>query len=340
MNWLKYSMALLLLLLAGVGLLLYKGDLPIAYVDAKYTNEQSQFLTMSNGARVHYRDEGDKTKTAIVLVHGSNASLHTWEPWVAILGNDYRVISMDLPAHGLTGATPDGDYSSQAQINTVDAVVSHLQLDSFVLGGNSMGGGVTWRYTLSHPDKVSAMMLIDSGGLPQFGRKSEPVSEEPGEAETREPPVFFKLMANPWFRVMARYLDPYWLTKQGLVSAYNNSPIVTDELIDRYYELALREGSREATISRFSGYRNSANKPVDAKRLSLPTLIMWGRQDALIPVSVAHQFAGVLEKHTLVIYDDVGHIPMEEIPGRSANDVLAFLDSTVTSNSDTEPLDP
>ncbi|MGV0033428.1 MAG: alpha/beta fold hydrolase [Candidatus Azotimanducaceae bacterium WSBS_2022_MAG_OTU7] len=67
---------------------------------------------------MHYRDEGNASGYPLVLVHGSNASLHTWEPWVSLLGDDYRIISLDLPGHGLTGGVPDGDYSSAAQVNT------------------------------------------------------------------------------------------------------------------------------------------------------------------------------------------------------------------------------
>ena len=167
----KLSLATLLVGLIAASVLLYKGDLSTEYVDNKYSNAASAFLTMENGARVHYRDQGAKTNPAIVLVHGSNASLHTWEPWVERLSTNYRVVSLDLPAHGLTGATPDHDYSSQAQINTVHAIVSHLGIDSFVLGGNSMGGGVTWRYTLQHPNDVMAMLLVNSSGLPQFRRQ-------------------------------------------------------------------------------------------------------------------------------------------------------------------------
>jgi pimeloyl-ACP methyl ester carboxylesterase len=322
MKVLKIALAMMLIVLIIAAAYLYKGDLSAEYVDEKYSNDASQFLMMENGARVHYRDEGDESKPVIVLVHGSNASLHTWEPWVEIMKSDYRVISMDLPAHGLTGATPDKDYSSQAQVNTVQAIVSHLDVDSFVLGGNSMGGGVTWRYTLQYPEKVQAMLLVDSSGLPQFRRR--PVADD---GESKDSPLIFTLMSKAWFRAAARYLDPYFLTVQGLKSAYNNSPVVTDELIDRYYELAIREGSREATISRFSGFGSRSSEPVDVTYLNMPALIMWGAEDALIPVSVADQFATALENTTLVVYDDVGHAPMEEIAERSAADVVSFLEA-------------
>ena len=329
----KYGAVLLIVVVAATLVFLFKGDLPKDYVDGKYSNELSQFLLMPNGARVHYRDEGNKAGSVIVLVHGSNASLHTWQDWVAILGDQYRMISMDLPGHGLTGATPDADYSSQAHIETVKAVVSHLNVSSFVLGGNSMGGGVTWRYALQHPEQIKAMILVDSSGLPQFSRTEggevgdagKDSGVERGDVEKKDGPIIFSLMRNAWFRNIAQYLDPYWLTRQGVLSAYNNSPVVTEELVDRYYELALREGSRVATLSRFASYDRTNNKTVDPSLLALPTLLMWGREDALIPVSVAHQFSDVLANDTLVIYDGVGHAPMEEVPAQSAKDVVAFL---------------
>jgi pimeloyl-ACP methyl ester carboxylesterase len=322
MKFIRYSVITIVVLVLAFAMFLYKGEIPAAVVDAKYTNAASQFFTMDNGARVHYRDQGNPSGPAIVLVHGSNASLHTWEPWVEILGQDYRVITMDLPAHGLTGATPDKDYGSNAQLNTVDALVTFLGVDHFVLGGNSMGGGVTWQYTLAHPQKVDAMILVDATGLPQFWAQMQAAQD--ASDEKKSAPLAFQLLGQPWFRAISQYLDPYWLTKQGVKSAYNHSPVVTDALIDLYYELALREGSREATLSRFAG-RRPVREPVDASLLTQPTLILWGREDSLIAVDLAYQFDAALPLSTLVVYDDVGHVPMEEIPAQSAADVLAFL---------------
>jgi pimeloyl-ACP methyl ester carboxylesterase len=143
MRILKVIAFIFALLAMGLVVLLYKGEIPKDVVDAKYASPASQFLEMTNGARIHYRDEGNTEGSVIVLIHGSNASLHAWEPWIEEIGGDYRVVTLDLPGHGLTGGVPDNDYSSAAQLNTVAAVVAHLGIDQFVLGGNSMGGGVT-----------------------------------------------------------------------------------------------------------------------------------------------------------------------------------------------------
>ena len=320
MKALKFIGILLLIVIVGGAILLYKDEIPADVVDAKYTNPASEFLEMDNGARVHFRDQGNPEGEPIVLVHGSNASLHTWEPWIEILGDQYRIVTMDLPGHGLTGGVPDADYSSQAQINTVAAIASHLSLEQFVLGGNSMGGGVTWRYALEHPDQVTAMILVDASGLPEWwaARRAQLSEEE------REGPLAFQLLGQPWFRAIARYIDPYQLVVQGVKSSYNNSPVVNQALIDRYYELSLRAGTRDATLARFGGNRNWDEK-FDLAVLTQPTLVMWGKEDSLIPASTADQFAAVLPDTTVVIYEDVGHIPMEEIPKRSAEDVRKFL---------------
>ena len=107
MKIIKITIASIVAIVLVAGIFLFKGELAPKEVDAKYTSDTSQFFTMRNGARIHFRDEGNPNGPAVVLVHGSNASLHTWEPWVAILGESYRIITMDLPAHGLTGAVPD-----------------------------------------------------------------------------------------------------------------------------------------------------------------------------------------------------------------------------------------
>ena len=143
----------------------FKSDLPATEVDAKYSNAESEFLNMENGARVHYRDQGNLDGLAVILVHGGMSSLHTWEPWVKILGEQYRIITLDLPGFGLTGAVPNADsnaYGAAAFNRTISAVPNATGVERFVLGGNSMGGGATWRYALANPERVLAMILVDS----------------------------------------------------------------------------------------------------------------------------------------------------------------------------------
>jgi pimeloyl-ACP methyl ester carboxylesterase len=181
-----------------------------------------------------------------------------------------------------------------------------------------MGGGATWRYALKNSDRVRAMVLVDSVPPNHWAR----TQLEPGEVLG---PAAFSLLRQGWFRAIARNLDPAPLIAQGLRSAYNNSPVVDDQLIARYYELIMREGTRSAILGRTGSYNDERDQPQDLSVLDQPTLIMWGAQDPVIPVSVAAQFEEILPNSTTVIYQDLGHIPMEEDPTRTAADVLLFL---------------
>src|SRR6185436_10636391 len=102
-------------------------DIPDGVLRAKYGQvPPSKYITLASGAKVHYRDQGVATGPTLVLLHGSSASLHTWEPWVKVLGNEFRIITVDLPAHGLTGAVPGDDYSQAGMANFVDQFTTQI----------------------------------------------------------------------------------------------------------------------------------------------------------------------------------------------------------------------
>ena len=300
----------------------FERDFPASGVDRQYSNEASAFLSLANGTRLHFRDQGNPAGPTIVLLHGSNSSLHTWGPWVNALGDGYRMVSLDLPGHGLTGRTPDDDYSTAAFISAVGALVEHLNLDTFVLAGNSMGGGVSWRYALTHPEQVSALVLVDASGPRQWRRADLDPSQDRSDT-----PLAFRLLQSPWFQSIAGYIDPYYLVVQGLKASHFEPSIVDDDLVKRYYNLSMREGTRAATIKRFSTMADAvkADASYDLGQVRQPSLILWGEHDTLIPVSYAYQFEQALPDAEVVVYADVGHIPMEEKPQVSARDVHTFL---------------
>ncbi len=313
---------IVLALLVIAALLLFEADFSTAQVDAKYANAASQFFTDSEGARIHYRDQGNPGGEPLVLVHGSNASLHTWEPWIATIGDRFRVITLDLPAHGLTGAVPNGNYGTNAQLLSVERLMQHLDVPQFILGGNSMGGGVSWRYALAHPEQVSALILIDASG-PRSWRREQSENTAPKD----EGPLAFRLLQKSWFRSIAGNLDTRYLTKQGLRAAFHDDSLVTEDMVDLYYHMSMRAGTREATLARFTRRANAAQELTEANlaSLTLPTLILWGETDTLIPASTGERFAAALPNSELIVYPNVGHIPMEEIAAQSAADLLSFL---------------
>ncbi len=294
----------------------WQSDRDADQMKAKYANAASKFIDIGNGLKIHARDEGNPNGPVLLLVHGSNASLQTWEPWVKQLGGEYRIISIDLPGHGLTGANPTRDYHYASFVTVVDKLMTALEIPKFAIAGNSMGGGVAWHYALKHPDRVTAMGLIDAAGAPRW------------EATTT--PIGFRLARMPVARDIMRYVTPRAVIASSLKDSVSKKEIVTDAMIDRYWDLLLFPGNRQATIDRFALRHNvePASK-LTLAAIRTPTLVMWGQEDGLIPVSSAQWFASAIKDSKLVIYPGVGHIPMEEIPEQSAADMKAFLDAAI-----------
>lgn len=316
MKILRYLILTPIFLLGCSAMILYKGDVPTDVVDARYTSPDSQFSELGDLGRVHYRDEGRRQAPPIILLHGSNASLHTFEPWVTRLKDKFRVVTIDLPGHGLTGEVPSGDYSNEAMVAVVNELANNLGLEHFVIGGNSMGGSIALRYALDHPKKITGLVLINSSG---FMRKRFQNDDSQGV-------LVFRLLKNPWFRAIGEVMDPYYFVSQGLEAAFHQQAAVTEAMVMRYYDLALREGTRKATMKRFSATEDKKYQAQDLARINVPTLLMWGKEDAVAPFAFASGYETLIPRISTAYYDGVGHIPMEEVPEISAADLIAFME--------------
>ena len=285
-------------------------DIPRAALEAKYDAPASEFVTLSDGARVHYRGRGATNAPALLLLHGSNASFLTWEPWSKKLSDDFHVIAVDLPGHGLTGAVPNGDYSQEGMVKFAAEFADKLGLKTFALAGNSMGGGVAARFAEEHPGRVTRLILIDAAGMPF----------KPGEGT----PLAFRLARIPVVNQLLLRVTPRSLVVEGLNKAIVNKQIVTDAMIDSYWDFARMEGTRQATLTRFQLPWDTYVQDHTAA-LKMPVLILWGEGDRLIPVVNAHDWARAVPGSKLVVYPATGHIPMEEVADKSAADVRTFL---------------
>jgi pimeloyl-ACP methyl ester carboxylesterase len=288
-------------------------DIPRADLEAKYAKAPSQFIVLPDGARAHVRDQGPKTAPVLVLVHGSNASLFTWVPWVNRLDKDFRVVTLDMPGHGLTGAVPNGDYSQEGMVKFTLEVADKLHLAKFAIGGNSMGGGVAARFAEEHPDRVTKLIIVDAAGMPV--------------ASGDKVPLAFRIARTPVLNNMMLYITPRSIVTEGLNDAIIHKEIIDDHMVDLYWNFARMEGTRAATLKRFT-LPVTNDVATDIAKIKAPTLILWGEQDHLIPVAAAHKFNAAIPGSKLFIYPETGHIPMEEVPDESANAVRAFLNGT------------
>lgn len=175
---------------------------------------------------------------------------------------------------------------------------------SFV--GNSIGGRIAWRFAVLHPDRVSKLVLIApdgfaSGGI-DYGRA-------PAISATA------KLM---------RYVLPKPLVRMNLKAAYADPDALSEETIDRYYDLLLAPGVREALIARMAQTVLEDPRPL-LRRIDVPVLLVWGGKDALIPSSHSADYKRALPNATVALFPELGHVPQEEAPEETVEAVRAFL---------------
>lgn len=297
-------------LLAGV-LATWAPDKPVATLAARWAPPPSQFV-MVQGMSVHVRDEGPRDDPMpLVLLHGTSASLHTWNGWTTALEAKHRVIRFDLPGFGLTGPNPHNDYSIGAYVQFVGAVMDALGVQRFALAGNSLGGQIAWSVAAAMPQRVAKLILVDAGGYP-LNPESVPIS--------------FRIARMPGARLLMEQVLPRGVVTSSLRSVYGDPTKVTPELVDLYYDMALRTGNRQALAKRMDQLRTDDDARI--KTLKVPTLILWGEKDRLIPVANGKRFAADIAGSRLVIFENLGHVPHEEDAGRTVKPVIEFLESS------------
>jgi pimeloyl-ACP methyl ester carboxylesterase len=296
--------------LAMVGVAIsWAPDRPLESLTARWAQAPSQFMSI-DGMQVHVRDEGPRDDPQpIVLLHGTSASLHTWDGWVEVLKGTHRVIRADMPGFGLTGPAPDGNYKMPIYSHFVLSLMDTLGVKQAVLAGNSFGGAVAWKTAVDYPDRVSKLVLVDSAG---YAYTSASV------------PIGFKLARIPELKPLTANLLPRMMIESSVRNVYGDPSKVTPELVDRYYELTLRAGNREALTERFA-QSPAGEFEAQIKQVRQPTLIIWGASDHLIPLENADRFKQDIARSRLTVFDGLGHVPHEEDPARTAAAVQAFL---------------
>lgn len=294
-------------LLAGSFLLLRTPDLPLAQLQQRYTHARSQFIRIA-GMQVHYCDEGPRTDSLpLLLLHGTASSLHTWDSLVALLPQK-RCIRLDLPGYGLTGPHPLGNYRWATYAAVFDTLLQRLGVDRCIVGGNSLGGFLSWTYALDRP-QVKGIILINPGG---FTNTSAPSN------------IGFRLAKTPVVNRLIKHITPRSLFRKSLEQSYGNPALVTDALVQRHYELTLRPGNRQALLDRFrNGFEVADTNRL--RQLHIPAFILWGQLDRIIPATHALLFQQYLPVSEGIVYDNLGHVPMEEAAFRVAADINAWL---------------
>lgn len=316
-RWLLRIIGVLLMASAAALALSRAPDRSVQSLVARWAPPPSEFIEL-NGQLVHLRDTGPRHDTVpLVLLHGTSASLHTWDGWSAALQGQRRVIRFDLPGFGLTGPV-SGRYASWSYggddlARFVLELLDHLQVRRFAIGGNSLGGEIAWRVASLAPDRVQRLVLVDAAGY-AFNPESVPIG--------------FRLALLPGVNRLLEWLLPRGVVEASVRDVYGDPAKVTPQLVDRYFELTLREGNRRALVQRFRAQAIDQQQ-VDSnvariRSLKLPTLVIWGGRDRLIPPVTAQRFGADIAGSRVVVFDALGHVPHEEEPAATAAAVIAF----------------
>jgi pimeloyl-ACP methyl ester carboxylesterase len=289
----------------AVALWVYR-DIPAAELEARYAGPASRFIII-DGVRMHYRDEG--SGPVVVLLHANFSNLIDWDPWVDVLKDRYRIVRFDMTSHGLTGPDPTGDYTQQRTLALAEKFIDALGLERITIGGTSMGGTVAIHYTAAHPERVERLILLSPGSLEGRERKRR------GDV--------------PRVGYVLKYILPRALPEFMLGSGFGNPDKLTPELVDRWYDMWMREGQREAQLDRLSQYQAGDIEGL-IRSIRVPVLLLWGEANTTAVFSQSVEFRELLADApslTFVSYPGVGHMAVEEAGAETGRDVRAWLDA-------------
>ncbi len=274
----------------------FSRDIPYATLESRYASGASQYIELSDGVRMHYRVHGPATAPVLVLVHGFGASLHTWEPWVERLQPDYRIVSVDLPGHGLTRAPARYSFSASSNAELIDELAQHLNVRRFTIVGHSMGGAIATRLALDAPARVASLVLVNPAGLGAEINAGYIEGFVQAASRRELKPVVEQLFADP--------------------------ALVNRQLLDDLLKYKRLDGVPELLQAlagaMFTRGRQAEQPGLELEAFAGPVTVVWGEADQVIPVAHAqHAPPGA----SVQVLAGAGHMVMME----RANDFNALL---------------
>jgi len=260
------------------------------------TNEDSKWVNLG-GTRIHYKDQGKGIP--VLMLHNSLMWNGIWDDWIAHMPSELRIIRPDIPGFGLTGPTPDADYSMERLSHFIGDFLDALHLTSVCIVGFSMGAQLAWRYALKSPKRVERMVLINPTGYPE-----------------KELPDVFKL-AQSWKGHILRYTGSRNLLEKRIRAMCIQQEQPTSEFFDKLINSHRRKGNRTASL-RFMREPNDARYK-QIKTIKTPTQIQW----SLSPQK--QRFSTELRNSELVCLKNLGHFPCLEAPQQCATIASEFI---------------
>ncbi len=287
--------------------------LSLAELREKYEDAQSRYLRVGD-MQVHYKDEGPRDAPVLLLVHGSESSLRTWDVITADLKDSYRIIRFDIPSYGLSDGATDSDVEHLVPTDIPLALLEHLEVERVTFAGVSSGGTMGMYLAARRPDIVERLILSNN--------PSDPVDT----SHLVMPQAFLDAVARSretGFRDQA-----FW--NEFLSYFSGEAARISPQTREEYYDFNRRPAEKHviAMIARIGDGKQAL---IEMKKVVAPTLLIWGTADPLLPESAAEAVTRYLENTQIsrVYLPDVGHYPPLEVPHRFAQLIVAFVEAVV-----------
>jgi len=289
--------------------------IPYEEAVATYSTENSHFMDWK-GVKLHYTDQGQGVP--VMLLHGYAGSFDNWKKLVEIFPQDeYRLIVPDLPGLGLSqfpDIEADVDFH-KLYTDFTTHVINELELDSLYIAGNSLGGLLAWETAIINEGKVKKMVLLNAAGysIDDIGA------------------FFIKFSQSDAFKVIIRKGAPKFIAKKAAKGCLGDKSRLDADRVHAFYGMINKEGNLQA-IGKL-GASGQYPDSTDIAAINIPTLIVWGDQDEIIPVEHAYKFHRDIPGSELLIYEGSGHVPMLEDAEKLTLDMLTFFNSEALSAS-------
>ena len=260
---------------------------------------------------LHVEEYGDGHQQ-IMLLHGFGATSYTWRSWIGGLAKEHRVWAVELKGHGSAPAPRDDLYSIHDHADLVHRLILQRDLRQLTLVGHSMGGGVALLVALRllGEERLARLVLVSSAAYPQ---RLPPFIALAGQGRLAE-----------WaLRIFPKRLLIRWV----LSSIVFDRERVTDTQVEAYAEPLFSPAHRRALIKTAARIIPPDLEDITRRipEIDLPTLLLWGRHDWVVPLDVADRLLAALPSAQLEVMEECGHVPPEELPKESLEIVLKFL---------------